>query len=175
VRWWPLTWLLCGCTCGTLSPEELNATYEVMPEQPASELARELLDSLDDDARIVELWVGPEFASTDFVRPSFPDRVYTTRYDGLFASEDDDFDALPMGVDGRTVGVAKRDVPVARFDELVARTRGAIDRPVATFQSLRLAADAEREGPPVIYVSFESFREGSASAEYDLDGTLRAD
>lgn len=27
----------------------------------------------------------------------------------------------------------------------------------------------------MIYVSFESFREGSASAEYDLDGTLRSD
>lgn len=46
---------------------------------------------------------------------------------------------------------------------------------MATFQSLRLAADAEREGPPVIHVSFTSFREGSASAEYDLDGTLRAE
>ncbi len=174
MKWWPLTWLLVGCTCGTLSPEELNASYEVMPAEPASELARGVLDSLDDDVRIVELWIGADYASVEFVRPSAPDRIYSTRYDGLFASEDDDFDPLPMGVDGRTVGLAKPEIPVARFDELVARTRGAIDRPLATFQALRVAADGERGGPHVIWVSFDSFREGSASAEYELDGTLRA-
>ncbi|MCB9620318.1 MAG: hypothetical protein H6724_12840, partial [Sandaracinus sp.] len=188
-------WLVCGalagCTCGTTTQDELEASYEVMPDLPASELTRKVLDALEDDVRIVDIFIGPRYASAQVVRPSVPDRMVRFRYDGVFVDEEERFEPLPVGLDARTVGLAKNELPIDRFDEMVARARGAIDRPIASFEQITLfggqasfgeaaeeepewAADSDAEPAerrrPTLGVYFRSFREGSTYVEMDFEG-----
>lgn len=169
VSWLCALLAIGGCRCGTVSQEELEASYEIMPNERASVLAKTILDAIEPPFRVMELTVRSETAAAEVVSPRQPDRVLAYRYDGWTVDETG-FEALEAGLDAQSAGFSLDEVPLARLDELVGRARAAIDRPIATFSMLRVVRDGSE--PLEIHVSFRSFREGSANVVFDAAGNV---
>lgn len=156
-----------GCRCGTLSQEELEASYEIMPDVRPSLTLQELLADIDPPYRLLELTVHPKLAQAEVVRSSQPDRVIDYHYDGWSADETG-FEPLGADLDAATAGFTVDEIPLARIDELVAQARAAIDRPIASFSRLHITREP---GEPLeIQISFRSFREGTAFVVFDGTG-----
>jgi hypothetical protein len=164
--------LWAGCGIGTISEEELEADYRVMPDKPLDQFVGGMVAELKDelgttDIQIKELTVLSNYAVVEAAYPGHHNRIYSFRYDGFWLSELDLKDDEP---DKSTLFAAK-DIPIAELSALHQKAHDTLGHDPGSFCQLTIRQNDA--GQMDISISIRKNIKSCDSVVFDAAGQKR--